>query len=281
MKNLKQFVFCIFCALSTQTTFAQDATMPSSLRIGLIPNVSSNVLMANYAPLKNFLLDSGFKRVDLLSSANFKTFNEQTKQQQFDLIVTAPHMARLAQVDYKWEPLMALAPNIRAMLIARLDEKSTLELGQNSLIAYANPESLVAMIGNKWLAGKNFRINSDYTPITVPREDNIGNLISEGGARFGILSNAELRAVPERFQSKVKIVEVLAEIPNFVVLSNANFSRSQNLQLIQLLKDFADKNQFGEQFFKLSGFTSLKPVTDTQMKSLDAYLVQTRTVLSP
>jgi phosphonate transport system substrate-binding protein len=276
---VKRLTGIVSTALFSVSVFAQNVVLPDTLRIGLIPNVSANILMANYAPIKDFFLGHGFQKVTLVSAQNFKEFNEQTKAQEFDLIVTAPHMARLAQVDYKYEPLVAMTPNIKALLIVAIDEKTGVNELKNTTIAYANPQSLVAMIGNKWLANKSLQANIDYTAITVPREDNIGNVILEGKAKFGILSNAELRAIPERFQSKLKIIEVLADIPNFVILSNANFSSHQNQQLKLLFKKFSDTHQFGDQFFKLTGFTAMRPATEVQMKSLDAYLAQTRTAL--
>lgn len=268
-----------FVIFST-SAIAQNNSLPDSLRIGLVPNVSTHILMQNYAPLKNFFLAQGFKQVTLISADNFKDFNDRTKAQEFDLIVTAPHMGRLAQMDYKYEPLVAMTPNIKALMIVATDGQASTEQLKNANIAFANPQSLVAMIGNKWLANKAMQPNIDYTPVTVPREDNIGNLILEGRAKFGILSNAELRAIPERLQSKLKVIEVLADIPNFIILSNANYSQNQNLQLKSLFKKFSDPNQFSDQFFTLTGFTSMRPVSESQMKSLDAYLAQTRSALS-
>jgi ABC-type phosphate/phosphonate transport system substrate-binding protein len=172
-----------------------------------------------------------------------------------------------------------MAPNTRALLISSIDEPNWPSQLKNTNIAYANPQSLVAMIGNKWLLSKGLTAETDYKQVVVPREDNIGGMILAGDAKFGILSNAELRSIPERIQSKLKVLEVLAEIPNFVVLTNANFSTLQNEQIKALLLKFADKNEQGEAFFKLSGFTSIRSVSDLQMKVLDTYLAQTRAAL--
>ena len=274
----RRFWFSMLCLLALSAQ-AQN-TLPLNLRIGLVPNVSANVLMTNYAPVKNFFVQQGLNQTSLNTADNFVTFNQMTRDNAFDLIVTAPHMARLAQIDYRYTALSTLAPTIRALLISSTQANLTIEQMKGATVAFANPQSFVAMIGTKWMEGRGLDNINGYKAMVVPREDNIGRLVGDGEAQFGILSNAELRAVPERFQAKLRVVQVITDTPNFIFLTNPNLSSQQVEQMRSLLQKFSEGNEFSDQFFKLTGFTSLRPITEVQLKPLDAYIEQTRRALA-
>jgi phosphonate transport system substrate-binding protein len=266
----------ILLAFLPSLILAQSSSLPTGLRIGIVPNVTTSVLMTNYTPLKDFFVAQGLRQTTLQTTETFAEFHEKTVANAYDILITPPHMARLAQIDYKYVPLVAMAPNVRALMITN-DMDSTVPVSiKGSQVAYANPQSLVAMIGSKWLQGKGLQAETDYKVLAVPREDTIGRLVAEGEAKYGILSNAELRAVPEKYQSKIRVVEVIADIPNFVVMGNSHLSTYQLVQLRDLLQRFADISPQGASFFNLTGFTSMRQITAAQLKTMDAYLIQTR-----
>src|SRR5207245_10738387 len=121
------------------------------LRVHTRHNNSTKTLMAQYEHMKHYLEARNTQKITISTSANFKAFFESTMNGDFDLAVSAPHFARVAQLDRGLIPLVIYEPRINALLITPVDQSlgSAAEL-RGKVVAFANPQSLVAMYGLAW-----------------------------------------------------------------------------------------------------------------------------------
>ena len=132
--------------LTAASATAQEPGKP--LQIGVLPNLSARVILQHYQPMRQYL-ERGLKRpVEILTAPDFKTFHERTLKGEYDMVATAAHFARLAQVDAGHVALVSYQPSIKGLLITLRDRplKAVEEL-RGSKLAFANPQSLVALRG--------------------------------------------------------------------------------------------------------------------------------------
>ena len=66
------------------------------LTLGVFPYVSPVQLAAFHAPLKDYLTKSLGRPVTLVTAPDFNSFVDRTRDGQYDIIFTAPHLGRLA-----------------------------------------------------------------------------------------------------------------------------------------------------------------------------------------
>ena len=250
---------------------------PDALVVGVLPNISAEKLMAQYEHMKHYLEALNTQKISISTSPNFKAFFESTMKGDYDLAVSAPHFARVAQLDRGLIPLVIYEPRINALLITPVDQSlgSAAEL-RGKVVAFANPQSLVAMYGLAWLGQQGLQPGKDFE-VRGPRTDlGVGRMLLTGEATAAIMSNGEFRALPPEESARLKIADTIARIPNFVVLANPRLNRGLVARLKTQLKGFLANQDDGAAFATATGITAMSDVDEAQLRELDSYVEQTR-----
>jgi phosphonate transport system substrate-binding protein len=256
---------------------AAEAELPSTLTMGLLPYIGAEALLAQYEPMKRFLERQNPQKVRLVTSANFKEFFNAGMKGDFDLAVSAPHFARVMQLDGAMVPVAMFEPRIRALLVA--PSEKTLDLPQDvrgKALAFANPQSLVAMYAVRWLGEQGLQAGKDYE-VKAPRDDlGVGRLMLSGEAVAGIMSNGEFRQIPKEEAARLKIVREIARIPNFVVLAHPRLGRDYMGKIRGQLKGFIGDMEDGAAFSQATGVAAVVDANESQLRELNAHVEQTR-----
>jgi len=253
---------------------AQQSTAP--LRIGVLPNVSARVILTTYQPVREYFERELKRSVDIATAPDFRSFAENTRRGDYDVIVTAANLGRVAQADSNWHPLAIYDPKIPAILVAMADNPnpSVAQLRGKSL-ALANPQSLVALAGLEWLGGQGLRQGADFKTVTAANDDSLGAVLRTGEAPLAIMSLGEFRAKPEAMRNTLRIVTEIAKLPGFLVMANPGLAAAELQRLKTLILAFPQTEE-GKKFFALSGFANIRDVGEPELKTLDAFNDVTR-----
>ena len=261
------------------------ATLPAgaeetALVIGVLPNIGAAALAAQYEGLRRYLERLNERNVKIEVPANFKTFLDRTMAGEFDLAVAAPHFARMAQLDRNMVPLVIYEPRINALFIAPTDSTVTAarDVRERS-VAFANPQSLVAMYGMQWLRQQNLEAGRDYQVKAARTDLGVGRMLLTGEVVAAVMSNGEFRALPADESSRLKVVEVFARIPNFIVTGHPRLGRARLDRLTGHLKGFLADKAEGVAFSQATGFTAIADIDEAQLRELDPFVGITRQVM--
>lgn len=272
----------LLAALLPLATPAQPAaaTGRQGLTIGVLPNISARVLLPQYQPWSEHFGRELGRKVDVVTAANFRAFAEATRRGDYDVIVTAPNLGRLAQVDSRWVPVASYEPRIPALLVASASnaDNAAAQVRGKSL-ALANPQSLVALAGIQWLEQQGVRAN-DYKVVQVANDDSLGTLLLSGEAPLAMMSGGEFRAKTEAMRKSLRVVTQMTQLPGFMVMVNPALPEADRTRLRDLLLAFPN-TEAGKRFLSLSGFSGIKAVDDRDLKFLDAFTDTTRRSLFP
>ena len=267
------------CLAAMPMAWAQGAD--TTLSIGVLPNVSARLILGQYQPMRDFFSRELKRSVEIVTAPDFRTFSERTQRGEYHIIVTAPNLGRVAQIDSKWEPLAMYEPRIPALLVAMDSntDSSPAQLRGKSL-AMANPQSLVALAGLEWLNSQGLKNGRDFKTVLTANDDSLGAVLRSGEAPLAIMSMGEFRAKPEAVRKTLRIVTEIAKLPGFLVMANPELTAGDRQRLKSLVLAFP-KTEDGARFFGLSGFANIREVGEADLKSLDPYLDQTRAGLRP
>lgn len=245
--------------------------------IGVLPNIAAATLTAQYDRLKRYLERNEGRKVQVVVPANFKAFFDATMRGDYDLAVAAPHFARVAQLDRKLVPLVTYEPRINALLVAPSESTITGPRDvRERAVGFANPQSLVAMYGQQWLRQAGLEPGRDYEVKAARTDLGVGRMLLTGDAVAAVLSNGEFRILPPDESARMKVVEVIARIPNFIIMAHPRIERERLARLKGELKSFlADKDE-GEPFAKATGFTGIIDADEALLRELDPYAALTR-----
>ena len=203
-----------------------SAATGNNLVIEVLPKIAASVLSANYARMKRYLERGNEHTVTIVIPSNFKEFFDSTMRGDFDVAIAAPHFARVAQLDRNMVPLLTYQPQINGLFIAASDTdlKEPRDVRER-VVAFANPQSLVAMYGRQWLERGGLKQGSDYEMRGARTDLGVGRMLLTGDAVAGIMSNSEFRALPSDEVSRLKVVEIFAKIPNFILMAHPRIER--------------------------------------------------------
>ena len=248
-----------------------------SLVIGVLPNIAAGALLAQYEHLKIYLERTTGQKVSVVVPANFKAFFDATMRGDFDLAVAAPNLARVAQVDGGMQPLVTYEPRIDAQFIVPLNGTVTGPADvRGKVVAFANPTSLVALYGLQWLRQQKLEPGKDFEMTGARTDMGVGRMVLSGDAVAAIMSGGEFRALPPDEAARLKVLDVFARVPNFIVLGHPRLGNAKLASLKSQLLAFLSDAESGTAFAKATGLTRIVSPDDAVLKELDAFVPQTR-----
>ena len=257
---------------------AQNVQPP--LIVGVLPNVSARVIFANYQPVRGYLERELKRTVEIATAPDFRRFSEATLRGDYDMIVTAANLGRVAQLDGKWEPIAIYEPAIPAMLISAADNTATsVEQLRGKTLAVANPQSLVVLRGLQWLREQGLQEGRDFTLSIARNDDSLGTLIRSGEAPLAMMSMGEFRQIGEPLRKTLKIATEIARVPGFLVMVNPGLAAADKRGLQALMLRLPQASE-GKEFFSLSGVSNIREATRVELESLDPFVAPTRAGLA-
>lgn len=274
---LKVLSLALACVSPLGVATAQTAGSPEApFNLGVLPNVNARLILTNYQPMREYFQRELKRPAQIATAPDFRQFHQATQRGDYDIIVTAPNLGRLAQVDSKWEPLAMYEPRIPALLVA-LASNTTANPKQlqGKAVAMANPQSLVALVGVKWLEDQGLKLGKDFKAVITANDDSLGTVLNTGEAPLAIMSMGEFNAKPEALRKTLRIVTEITKLPGFLVMANPNLSKADKQRLKQLVIAFP-QTEDGKKFFTLAGVNNIRDVSEAELKQLDDVVNETR-----
>lgn len=260
--------------------FPAHAQPTGTLTIGVLPNVSARVLATHYEPLLAPLSERLGRSVQFATAPNWKDFYSRTKQGDYDVVVSAANVARLAERELGFKPIAQYEPTIPGLLVVKkgvTGDVSTLLKGQT--LVFSNPSSLVAFEGLRWLEQKGLVMDEQFRSLQVKADDSVGRVILRGEAVAGVLSGGEFRAHPEDIRNQLVVHTQFADVPGFVVAIHPRTDAATFDALQGFFLKLNPSAEPGKTFFERSGFKGIGPAKADALTSMDAYLAKTRRLI--
>jgi phosphonate transport system substrate-binding protein len=281
MYAIRRRSFCMTMLSSAAVPNVARSQTAATLEIGVLPNISARVLLAQYQPMREYLVRAMNKAVQVSTAPSWTTFHQRTLALEYDVVVTAANLARLAQLDRGYAPLLSYAPTIKGMVVCASAKpiKTAAEL-RGQTLALSNPQSLVTLRGMQWLAENGLQRDKDFVTVNTPTDDSVGNVVVRGDAIAAMLSGGEYRAIPDAIKAQLQIVTTFAEVAGFVVMASPRLSAAQARAIKDHLQSFAAGSDEGKAFFASSGFTGMREPEAGLMESMDPYVEPTRRVMA-
>lgn len=261
MKRIATFLLASCLAVPVQ---AASGTL---LRVGVLPTLSPKVLLTNYQPLRFYLERELQQPVELLTAPDFRRFHQDTMAADFDLLVTAPHLARLAQLEAGFQPVATYLSVNRAILITSQSKpvKKAEEL-RGGTLAIFDPLGLIVFEAQQWLEDQGLVPGRDYRPQVFPSHSSVGQSVQQGDSPLGVVSPAGLRQLAPEIAAQIRTFKELPPAPALIWIVHP---RTGNVDRYQsLLLRFVDSPE-GERFYAGNAYKGMRPPTPEEMRSLD------------
>lgn len=242
------------------------------LVVGILPTLSPRVLLSNYQPIRSYLEKTLHRPVEMVTAKDFSTFSKSTARGDYDIVVTAAHLARLAEVESGYLPLVTYkAPN-RAMLLTT--SKAPLHNIQDlrgHTVATLDRSALITSQTLIWLREQGLQEPEDFKLIETSSHNSAAYSVLSGESTLAITSPGGWRMMPANIKDRLKLLTSLPPLPSMMWLAHRRLIKeAPNLRSVLL--DFSPDLPEGKQFFDASGYQGMREITPQEMKSLDPFI---------
>lgn len=242
------------------------------LVVGILPTLSPRVLLSNYQPIRSYLEKTLRRPVEMVTAKDFSTFSKSTARGDYDIVVTAAHLARLAEVESGYLPLVTYkAPN-RAMLLT--SSKAPLHNIQNlrgHTVATLDRSALITSQTLIWLKEQGLQEPEDFKLIETSSHNSAAYSVLSGESTLAITSPGGWRMMPANIKDRLKLLTSLPPLPSMMWLAHRRLIKeAPNLRSVFL--DFSPDLPEGKQFFDATGYQGMREITPQEMKSLDPFI---------
>lgn len=266
---MRRLGLILFGLLLTIASFA--AAGQQTLSIGLFPNLSTRLLLETYQPLRDFLEQRLAHPVTLYTAPDFNSFIERSQKGEYDLIVTAPHFARLAEADAGYQPMFVFQNKLSAAIVVPKNSPITgISELRGAKIAAPDRLALVTMLGMKLLHDHGLESNKDYAFQWTATHGNAALAVQRGEAQAGLIGILPLKQLPESISRQLQILSVTPAVPSQMLLVHRRLDSAQRQRIKDSLLAF-EQSEAGQQFFKATGLKGFQPVSTSDLKQLDPY----------
>ncbi len=254
------------------------ATSPP-LIIGLYPNLSAQRLFRLYQPLGNYLQQQLARQVQLYSAKNPRAFVEATRHDDFDIVLTPPHMAWLAEHEANYRPLATYAATIQGVLIVAASSglSSPAEL-RNREIAIPDPLAFTTILGTLYLQKAGLRRGADYHFLNRDTHNNAALAVINGDAPAAIVNILFFNQLPEKVRDKLRIIGTTPAVKSFFFMANPRVPAATIQAAQDALLGFGSVPH-GRIFLEHSHFSSILPADTHSLSEMAHYGAEVQRLL--
>ncbi|MBK7414713.1 MAG: phosphate/phosphite/phosphonate ABC transporter substrate-binding protein [Dechloromonas sp.] len=248
---------------------------PEPLRIGIIPYLTPNVLMSLFQPLRQHLEKDLGRPVELYTATDVRSFARRTLKPDFDIVITAAHQARLAQLEGGYHPLARFTgPLHAAVIVAQKSPLNQIKDLRGRRIAITDRSILVNIAMNKVFADQGLS-DKDFDFVTVNSQNTAIIAVAQGDSDAAIIAHFTLDQSPEDQRRAVRVIYRSDILPNVLLLASAKRDDPMREQIRASLLGLPGSPD-GAAFLEKSRFQGIQKTDEAFMKTLDPYLKETR-----
>jgi phosphonate transport system substrate-binding protein len=260
------WIICLVCAISPSISLAQETKV---LQVGLLPIWTARVLIKNYQPLKAQLEQELKQPVELVTAPDFKTFHTNTLKGDYDLIITAAHLGRLAQIEANYTPLTRYTAPHRTLLIAAKDQplKSIQDL-KGKTLAGIDPLTLAMNDTISWLRKNGLQDGTDYTLLETPTPISAAHSVHRHQSLLAVSSPQGMKQLTDAMKANIEIFVSLPELPSLVWLAHPRM-KAEISKIKAALLSLTPQTENGAIFYETTGYMGMREPSNDDIKHID------------
>lgn len=268
MAGLTRFVVLLI-GLALGPTATADDKPP--LTLGVFPYVTPVQLASFHTPLKDYLARSLQRPVSLVTAPDFESFVERTRQGQYDIIITAPHLGRLAETRDGYKRLAQTRHVVQGIFLTRKASPiQRIEDLKGKRVMVAQQVSIIYQMSEQLLREKGLVPGESVTIIETRTHNNAMQAPLRGEADASVTGTLLWRVLGEEQKGQLRVIGTTEEAPGFMLMANPRLSPQDIAILRNVLLEF-HRVAGSEPYFATTGYERFDPIDDRIMKKLDPY----------
>lgn len=268
MNKIVRYFFCVFMLVLAGLSHAAEKM---ELSLGLFPYVTPGQLIQFHIPLKNYLSQTLGMNINLVTAPDFESFMTSTEKGEYDIVLTAPHMGRLAEKRDGYHRLAMTGHHVQGLFLVKKDSAiNSLEDLKDKKIMVAQRISVVYQMVLRTLAQKGLEDGKNVTIIETKTHNNALYAPLRDEADASVTGILLWETLGQEYKDKLKVIGSTNSVPGFVLMAHPRVTALIQKKLQRALFDFA-KTTEGKAYFESTRLKAFLPIDNKTMKTLDPY----------
>jgi len=271
--TLRKSLYLFAACLLTLSPISSAATAEdNTVTLGIFPYISPGQMVKFHNDFKKILSSTLKRRVVLVSAPSFKEFIKRTKQSQYDIIMTAPHLGRLAEVRDGYRPIVHTMHAVQGVyLVAKDSGIQRLEDLQGKTITMVGRKALVTQMAEKQLANLGLKNGENITLRFTKTHNNAMYAPLRGESEASVPGILLWQKIGQKERERIRAIGKTPAAPGFLIMASANFPES-DFHVIQRSLLNIHHTPHGKQYLEKTGFNRFDLLDDKEKQDLDPYI---------
>lgn len=252
---------------------------PPPLVLGVFPHLTAKQIVVAYRPVADTLEKHLQRKVVIYSARDFKTFVERTRQGEYDILLTAPHLAWLARQDAGYRPLLKYAQPVTGLLLVRTDSPfRELKALRGHTIAIPDPFAVAVMALHDQMAAQGLRNDIDYRTAISGSHRNAAMQVINGRADGAMLGRHTYSLLPPELRRQLRVLATTPPLSSLMYLTHPRLRDAEAQTIRSALLDFASRPE-GRAFMHDGGYAGFVDVDGRELRAFHPYAKQVQNLL--
>jgi ABC-type phosphate/phosphonate transport system substrate-binding protein len=239
------------------------------LVVGVQPYEPTRILIAEHEKLAAHLRQSLNRPVRLVTAKDVNAFGRHILAGDYELVIGAAHLVRLAQQDKGWQPLARYLPDTLVLLLARKEaENDTVVTLRGRTLATPERSRLVSLLAERWLADQGLLAERDFRVLETGSPGSTVHALVSGKADMAVATLASMSQIRSGEVEQLRVVQEITSAPRLVFAAHPGVKPDMRTRLQNALLAYPSPQ--GRQIVAM---------TEHELAVMDPYLDQTRRLL--
>ena len=249
------------------------------LVLGVFPSMTAKQTVEIYRPLASALEKHLRRSVVVYSARDFTTFVARTRQGEYDILLTAPHLAWLARQDTGYRPLLKYAQPVRGLLVVRSDSPfDELDKLRGRTIAMADPIALAVLAIQAELAAHGLTQGIDYRTTDSGTHTNAVLQVINGRVDAAVLGLHPYNLTPPELRQQLRVLAETPALSSLMYLTHPRLREAEAQAVRNALLRFAATPD-GQAFMQRGGYGGFADVDGSELRAFRPYALQAQELL--
>jgi phosphonate transport system substrate-binding protein len=242
-----------------------------SIQFGIFPYVSPGQLVKFHNPLRAYMEETLGEKVSLVTAPSFKDFVSRTREGQYDIIMTAPHLGKLAELQ-GYKRISHDMHEVQGVYLVHKDSeiKSLPDL-KGKVITLVGRAAIITQMVEYQLKSLGLEADKDVTFRITRTHNNAMYAPLRGESDASVTGILLFNKIGEEDRKHVRVIGKTPMAPGFMVMAGKRITEAQRQKLTQALLNFIN-TPAGKDYLKTTGLKRFEPITDQEMQDMEPYI---------
>ena len=249
------------------------------LSFGVFPNLSARQVVEIYRPLAQALEKQLKREVVIYSARDFRTFAQRTAKGEYDILLTAPHLAWLARQDAGYRPLLKYATPTHGLLVVRNDSAfHEPESLRGKTLARADALAVTVLATQTELAARGLRAGVDYQLRDAGTHNNaVMQVINKKAEAAALGLHPYLLLAPD-LRAQLRVLIESPPVSSLMYLTHPRLRDSEAQAIRKAMLAFAASSE-GQAFMERGGYGGYASVDGQELRAFRPYALEVQSLL--